>query len=114
MLAGLGALVVGLAGAVLISRRLRRQTHGLGEREITRMYEYYRAVLQAVREGLLLVDAEGRVQLVNDEARRLLSLPEDVVGRSLASSGFLRTGGGRVRVHRGAGHHLRAGASTCW
>ena len=52
-------LAVGLSGAWLISRRLRRQTHGLGEREITRMYEYYRAVLGAVREGLVLVDDEG-------------------------------------------------------
>jgi len=86
--AALGALAVGLLGAWLISRRLRRQTHGMGEREITRMYEYYRAVLQAVREGLVLTDAEGRVQLVNDEARRLLSLPEDVVGRSLADLGL--------------------------
>ena len=40
----------------------------MGEREITRMYEYYDAVLHAVREGLLLVDTEGRVQLLNDEA----------------------------------------------
>ena len=86
--AALGALAVGLLGAWLISRRLRRQTHGMGEREITRMYEYYRAVLQAVREGLVLTDAEGRVQLVNEEARRLLSLPEDVVGRSLADLGL--------------------------
>ena len=54
--AGGRALVLGtgLLGAWLISRRLRRQTHGLGEREITRMYEYYDAVLHAVREGLLL------------------------------------------------------------
>ena len=87
-LAALGALAVGLLGAWLISRRLRRQTHGMGELEITRMYEYYRAVLQAVREGLVLVDAEGRVQLVNEEARRLLSLPEDVVGRSLSELGL--------------------------
>jgi sensor histidine kinase regulating citrate/malate metabolism len=86
--AGLGALAVGLAGAWLISRRLRRQTHGLGEREITRMYEYYRAVLAAVREGLVLVDTHGEVQLVNDEARRLLRLPDDVVGQSLASLGL--------------------------
>ncbi|MCW2865929.1 MAG: histidine kinase [Marmoricola sp.] len=86
--AGLAALLVGVAGAVLISRRLRRQTHGMGEREITRMYEYYRAVLGAVREGLLLVDAGGRVQLVNDEARRLLALPADVVGHSLADLGL--------------------------
>jgi sensor histidine kinase regulating citrate/malate metabolism len=88
LLAGLGTLVVGLLGAWLISRRLRRQTHGMGEREMTRMYEYYSAVLHAVREGLLLVDANGRVQLVNEEARRLLSLPEDVVGRSLSDLGL--------------------------
>ena len=73
-------LGVGLLGTWLVGRRLRRQTHGLGEAEITRMYEYYTAVLHAVREGLLLLDTEGRVQLVNDEARRLLDLPDDVVG----------------------------------
>jgi two-component system CitB family sensor kinase len=52
------------------------------------MYEYYSAVLHAVREGLLLIDLDGRVQLVNDEARRLLSLPDDVVGRSLDDLGL--------------------------
>jgi sensor histidine kinase regulating citrate/malate metabolism len=67
--------VVAFAGAMLVSRRLRRQTHGLGAAEITRMYEYYDAVLHSVREGLVLVDRHGRVQLVNDEARHLLGLP---------------------------------------
>ncbi|MDR7254607.1 sensor histidine kinase regulating citrate/malate metabolism [Nocardioides sp. BE266] len=81
-------LLAGLLGAWLIARRLRRQTHGLGEREITRMYEYYRAVLGAVREGLLLVDSDLRVQLVNDEARRLLALPDEVEGRSLTDLGL--------------------------
>ena len=38
------------------------------------MYEYYDAVLHAVREGLLLLDGAGRVRLVNDEAARLLDL----------------------------------------
>ncbi|MGD9960106.1 sensor histidine kinase [Nocardioides sp.] len=88
LVAGLLVLVVGLAGAWMVSRRLRRQTHGLGEREITRMFEYYSAVLHAVREGLLLLDDQGRVQLVNDEARRLLDLPEDVVGQSVHDLGL--------------------------
>ncbi|MCW2798314.1 sensor histidine kinase [Nocardioides sp.] len=83
LLSALVVLVAGMVGAALVARRLRRQTHGMGEREITRMYEYYSAVLHAVREGLLLIDDQGQVQLVNDEARRLLELPDDVVGRSI-------------------------------
>ncbi len=81
-------LGIGLLGVWLLSRRLRRQTHGMGELEMTRMYEYYSAVLHAVREGLLLIDPDGKVQLVNDEARRLLDLPDDVVGRQVQDLGL--------------------------
>ena len=87
-IAGGLVLLAGTAGAFLVNRRLRRQTHGMGADEITRMYEYYDAVLHAVREGLVLVDTRDRVQLVNDEARRLLSLPDDVAGRSVHELGL--------------------------
>ena len=87
-IASVPVLLIGLVGVWLLSRRLRRQTHGLGELEITRMYEYYAAVLHAVREGLLLIDPAGTVQLVNDEARRLLGLPDDVVGRRVQDLGL--------------------------
>lgn len=88
LLSALVVLGAGLLGAWLVNRRLRRQTHGLGEREIARMYEYYSAVLHAVREGLLLLDPHGRVELTNDEARRLLDLPDDVVGRQVTELGL--------------------------
>lgn len=81
-------LLAGILGAALLGRRLRRITHGLGEKELARMYEYYSAVLHSVREGLLLLDGDGRVQLVNDEARRLLALPDDVIGRAVADLGL--------------------------
>jgi sensor histidine kinase regulating citrate/malate metabolism len=87
-LAGLVELAVGGLGTLLLSRRLRRQTHGMGAAELTRMYEYYDAVLHAVREGLLLLDTDNRVQLANDEARRLLDLPPDAIGRRLADLGL--------------------------
>jgi len=76
-LATVAALLLAAAGAWLLSRRLRRQTHGLGPAEMTRMYEYYDAVLHAVREGLVVVDRDGRVTLINDEGRRLLGLADD-------------------------------------
>ncbi len=80
----LGTTVVALLlagfGSWLASRWLRRSTHDLGPAELSRMYEYYDAVLHAVREGLLLLDREGRLRLVNDEARRLLGLTDAALG----------------------------------
>ncbi|MBM7520139.1 sensor histidine kinase [Nocardioides nitrophenolicus] len=88
VLVGGALLAVALAGAWLLGRRLHRLTHGMGEQELARMYEYYSAVLHSVREGLLLLDGAGRVQLANDEARRLLALPDDVVGTPIEELGL--------------------------
>jgi sensor histidine kinase regulating citrate/malate metabolism len=85
---GLATLVVGAAGSWLISRRLRRQTRGLGAPALARMLDYYNAVLHAVREGLLLLDRDRRVQLGNDEARRLLALDGDPTGRHVSELGL--------------------------
>jgi sensor histidine kinase regulating citrate/malate metabolism len=85
---GLVTLAVGTTGSWLISRRLRRQTHGLGAPALARMLDYYQAVLHAVREGLLLLDGERRVQLANDEARRLLGQEDDPTGRHVRELGL--------------------------
>jgi two-component system CitB family sensor kinase len=81
------AVLTGLATA-LVARRVRRQTHGLGERQLREMVEYYDAVLHAVTEGLLLIDLEGRLRLANDEAVRLLGLGDGAVGRPVAELGL--------------------------
>ncbi|MEU9393299.1 SpoIIE family protein phosphatase [Streptomyces sp. NPDC048324] len=84
------AVGLGLAtgGTALVSRRLLRQTHGLGPHEMTRMYEHHDAVLHAVREGVLIATGEGRLLLANDEAHRLLDLPEDAEGRHVLELGL--------------------------
>ncbi|MEV6117484.1 SpoIIE family protein phosphatase [Streptomyces sp. NPDC052109] len=82
------ALVVAAGGSGLVSRRLRRQTHGLGPTEMTRMYEHHDAVLHAVREGVLIVGGDSRLLLANDEARRLLDLPADAEGRHVTDLGL--------------------------
>ncbi|KOT40791.1 histidine kinase [Streptomyces caelestis] len=86
--AALAALALATGGAALVSRRLLRQTHGLGPREMTRMYEHHDAVLHAVREGVVIVDGDGTLMLANDEARRLLGLPGDAEGRSVPALGL--------------------------
>ncbi|MEU1202069.1 SpoIIE family protein phosphatase [Streptomyces sp. NPDC005813] len=82
------ALALATAGTALVSRRLLRQTRGLGPYEMTRMYEHHDAVLHAVREGVIIVSGEGRLVLANDEANRLLDLPEDAEGRHVLDLGL--------------------------
>jgi serine phosphatase RsbU (regulator of sigma subunit)/PAS domain-containing protein len=86
--AAVGALVLAAGGATLVSRRLRRQTHGLGPVEMTRMYEHHDAVLHAVREGVLILDGDKRLVLANDEAQHLLGLPPDPQGLRLDELGL--------------------------
>ncbi|MGP3986810.1 SpoIIE family protein phosphatase [Streptomyces sp. 3N207] len=88
LMSAVGALALASGSSALVSRRLRRQTHGLGPEEMTRMYEHHDAVLHAVREGVLILDDGGRLMLVNSEARRLLELPEDVEGRRVDQVGL--------------------------
>ncbi|MGW6457195.1 SpoIIE family protein phosphatase [Streptomyces sp. NPDC055078] len=86
--AAAGVLLLTTGGTALVTRRLRRQTHGLGPAEMTKMYEHHDAVLHAVREGVVIVGGDGRLLLANDEARRLLDLPDRVEGRQVAGIGL--------------------------
>ncbi|MFE5324950.1 ATP-binding protein [Embleya sp. NPDC056575] len=80
-----GALALACAASMAVHHRLRRQTLGLGPVELRRVYEHHDAVLHAVREGLAVVDADGRLVLANDEAVRLLALPADFEGRHVGT-----------------------------
>ncbi|MDF3299184.1 SpoIIE family protein phosphatase [Streptomyces tropicalis] len=82
--AGAGALGVATGVTALVGRRLRRQTHSLDPYEMSRMYEHHDAVLHSVREGVLIIAEDGRLLLANDEARRLLQLPDDSEGRKVS------------------------------
>ncbi|MFF4562245.1 SpoIIE family protein phosphatase [Streptomyces sp. NPDC001435] len=88
LVSGAFALALATTGTTLISRRLRRQTHGLAPAELARMYEHHDAVLHSVREGVLIVDADGRLVLANDEAQRLLGLRSDALGRPVRELGL--------------------------
>ncbi|MEU6218267.1 SpoIIE family protein phosphatase [Streptomyces sp. NPDC047022] len=85
---GVAALALAVTGTTLVSRRLRRQTHGLPPAELARLYEHHDAVLHSVREGVLITGADGRLLLVNDEATRLLGLPADAQGRPVRELGL--------------------------
>ena len=81
------ASLIGFGGSLLVARRVKRQTMGLEPAEIAGLVEHRDAMLHGIREGVVGLDLRGRVTLVNDEAIRLLRIPGDAVGRTLADLG---------------------------
>ncbi|WP_233434548.1 sensor histidine kinase [Nocardia yamanashiensis] len=94
----LAGLAVVTLGSLLLRRRLLRQTHGLGTAELRAMYEHHDAVLHSVHEGLLVFGRDGEhAEVVNDEARRLLDLPDGPITRADLPVSLQRMGTEEVR-----------------
>ncbi|MGX1851418.1 ATP-binding protein [Streptomyces sp. NPDC055299] len=68
------ATAIGAAAAYLLARRLKRTTFGLELEEIAGLLQDREAMLHGIREGMVAFDPDGRITVVNDEARRLLGL----------------------------------------
>ncbi|AQA04869.1 ATPase [Mycobacterium sp. MS1601] len=77
---GLGALL-GLAASWLLSRRIKRHTRGLEIAEIASLADHREALLHSIGEGVVAVNNDGEITLLNDSARDLLGLGEEAIGR---------------------------------
>lgn len=75
----IGSVLLGLLGAAMVTRLVHRRIYGLEPDEIAQLLQTRQAMLHSIREGLVAIDNDGRVALVNDEARRLLDLPSESV-----------------------------------
>jgi two-component system CitB family sensor kinase len=80
---GAVAIGVGALGSLAVARRMKRRTFGLELDEIALLLQEREATLHGIREGVIAIDPDGRISVLNDEARGLLHLRPDSVGRRL-------------------------------
>ena len=76
-LTALGALACGTLASYLLSRYLRRTTQDRRPDELRSMFAFYGSALHSLREGLVLLNNDGKVVLYNDRAAVLLGLAPD-------------------------------------
>jgi two-component system CitB family sensor kinase len=76
-------LALGVAASWLLARTIKRVTFGLELSEIASLLQEREAMLHGIREGVLGFDTKGRVNLINNEARRLLRISATATGQHL-------------------------------
>lgn len=82
---GVGVLV-GIIGAILLARHIKKSLFGLEPHRIAKILEERNTMLLSVKEGIIAVDKEANVTLINNEAKRLFKksgLEEDFIGKDV-------------------------------
>ena len=77
------ALAVGVVASLILARAIKRVTFGLEPAEIVALVQEREAMLHGIREGVVGFDRQGRMNVINDEARRLLELTGATIGQEL-------------------------------
>ncbi len=67
-------IVIGAIGSVLLAQNIKKQMFNLEPTEIARILEERIAVIQSIGEGIVAVDRDYRITIINEEAIRMLGL----------------------------------------
>lgn len=77
------ALTIGVGASWLLAHTIKRATFDLELSEIVALLQEREAMLHGIREGVVGLDTAGRVEVINDEARRLLGISAAARGRPI-------------------------------
>ncbi len=78
------SLLVSILTGVGVARYFKRILFGLEPEEIARLFEERNTTLESIREGVLSIDAEGRITTFNKTALNTLGVDDDQIrGRSV-------------------------------
>ncbi|MCT1902773.1 ATP-binding protein [Oceanobacillus sojae] len=65
-------LIIGAIGGLLLTKNIRSQLMGFEPHKMTSLYRQRNAILSTVHEGIISVNANGIIQLMNQSAEKLL------------------------------------------
>ncbi|QAR32622.1 sensor histidine kinase [Geovibrio thiophilus] len=77
-------LATGLGAAVLIANHQKKITLGLEPAEIADLYLERNAIIDTIRAGIIAVNNENEIRLINKNAIRVLSLEKDYIGHHIS------------------------------
>ncbi|TQR18891.1 ATP-binding protein [Psychrobacillus soli] len=79
------AILLGILGSGILARNIKKELFNLEPAEIAHLFTERNALIESVREGIIMVDAKGVITMANLAAHEILSLPleTELVGRNV-------------------------------
>ena len=72
-----GLFLLGGIGTWFISMDVKRSIFGLEPSEIARLFRERNAILESIKEGVVAINHEGRVTMLDHEAAKILNIPPE-------------------------------------
>ncbi|WP_198162732.1 ATP-binding protein [Halobacillus mangrovi] len=76
-------LLFGVTGSWLLARHIKEQTYRLEPHEIVQLLVERTATFQAMNEGVVAINNEGRITIMNDKASKILGIAGDQTGQQI-------------------------------
>ena len=79
-------LLASIIGSMLVARKIKQAIYGMEPYQIANLIQEHEATLAAIHEGLISVDKQSNVCLVNEEAAAVFRVPKDkIIGQPFAT-----------------------------
>lgn len=77
-------LTVGILAALILANNIKQSLLGLEPDKIRRLYTEKDSMLKAIQEGIISIDENRAITMINDSARTILKLKEtDIIGKNI-------------------------------
>ncbi|MGG0655949.1 ATP-binding protein [Rummeliibacillus pycnus] len=79
------AILIGIVGSNILSKNIKKVMFNLEPAEIANLLTQRNTLIESVREGIIMVDAEGKITMINSAASDTLSISAEtsLIGRSI-------------------------------
>ncbi|ANE84322.1 MULTISPECIES: sensor histidine kinase [Bacillus] len=84
ILFSLAVLLVGIVGGILLARSIRKDTLGLEPNEIAALYRERSAILLSIKEGIIAIDQNGFITMMNTSAEEMLHVNDDYMQQHIS------------------------------
>ncbi len=75
--------VIGIIGSVLLANNVKKSIFGLEPEEIAKLLQEKNAIINSIKEGIIAIDADHKINLINKEAKKILDYKKNIIGKDI-------------------------------